>query len=164
MNLDEYEFDELLRAAAKAELNAREVYEYISNKSSNFVMKDRFDFLAKEEQKHEEFIRDLYERWSEEELEVPDETPVPIPYIRFDDETDESELIEQAMDAEIASREFYRNLAKRAEESGDEEPVALLNYLGDMEQNHYDILKSELERIKEFEEFDEYYPSMHIGP
>lgn len=164
MNLDEYEFEELLKAAAKAEVNAREVYEYISNKSGNFVMKDRFNFLANEEQKHEEFIRDLYEKRNNEDLEIPDETPVPIPFISFGEDTDESELIEQAMEAEVASRDFYRDIAKKADTKENKEAVNLLNYLADMEQNHYDILKSELDRIKEFEEFDEYYPAMHLGP
>ena len=164
MNIDEYGFDELLQAAAKAEVNSREVYEYLSNRSGNFVMKDRFRFLANEEQKHEELVRDIYEKWSDEELEIPEETPVPIPFIRYDEDTDESEIISQAMNAEVASRDFYKDMAEKAENEEKSEAIGLLNYLAEMEQNHYDILKSELGRIKEFEEFDEYYPAMHLGP
>lgn len=163
MKLDKFSFEELLKAAAKAEINSRDVYEYLADRSSNFVMKDRFRFLAGEEQKHEEIIRGLYEKViDKEEMTIPEETPVPIPFVIYSEETDESEIISQAMEAEVASGDFYRGMAKM--NHGDKSITELLNYLADMEQNHYDILKSELERIKEFEEFDEYYPSMHIGP
>ncbi len=164
MNVDEYEFDELLRAAAKSEENSREVYEYLADRMNNFVIKDRFEFLAGEEQKHEEFIRDFYEERKSEDLTIPDETPVPIPFIRFGDDIDESEIIEQAMDAEVASRDFYADMAEMLEKEENEEEVKLLSYLSEMEQNHYDILKSELDRVKEFKEFDEYHPGMHVGP
>ncbi len=166
MELEGYDFDELLRAAAKSEVNSREVYEYLSDATDNFVIKDRFEFLAGEEKKHQQFVTDLYEKRNKgKEMEVPEETPVPIPFINYGDDIDESEIVEQAMDAEISSRDFYAKMADMArEESKDGEEVKLLDYLSGMEQNHYEILKSELERIKEFEEFDQYHPAMHQGP
>ena len=166
MELERYEFDELLRAAAKSEVNSREVYEYLSDATDNFVIKNRFEFLAGEEKKHQDFITDLYEKRNpDKEMEVPEETPVPIPFIRYGDDVEESEIVEQAMDAEISSRDFYKKMADIARNEGEKgEPVKLLDYLSGMEQNHYEILKSELERIKEFEEFDQYHPAMHQGP
>lgn len=165
MDIEDIGFDELFGAAVKSEINSREVYEYLADRSTNFVMSDRFKFLADEEQKHEEFIRNLHDDIFEEEMELPDKTPVPLPFIKFGDDVEESKIIEQAMDAEIASRDFYDELAeKAAEEERDDRIVRTLNYLSEMEQNHYDILDSELERIKEFEEFDQYYPAMHQGP
>lgn len=166
MELEEYDFDELLRAAAKSEVNSREVYEYLSNATDNFVIKNRFEFLAGEEKKHQDFITDLYEKRNpDKEMEVPEETPVPIPFIKYGNDVEESEIVEQAMDAEISSRDFYKKMANIARDEGESgEPVKLLDYLSGMEQNHYDILKSELERIKEFEEFDQYHPAMHQGP
>lgn len=166
MEIDDMSFDELLIVAAKSEVNAREVYEYLANRSENFVVTDRFEFLAGEEQKHEDFIRDLYKkRNSGKDLDVKKDTPVPIPFIKYDDQTDESEIISQAMEAEIASRDFYQDLAGKAQSlEGSGDPEKLLRYLAGMEQNHYEILKSERERMLEFEEFDEYYPAMHMGP
>ncbi len=166
MEIEGYDFDELLRAAAKSEVNSREVYEYLSNATDNFVIKNRFEFLAGEEKKHQDFITDLYEKRNpDKEMKVPEETPVPIPFIRYGDDIEESEIVEQAMDAEIASRDFYKKMAEIAKDEGESgEPVKLLDYLSGMEQNHYEILKSELERIKEFEEFDQYHPAMHQGP
>lgn len=162
--IEDFGFDELLKAAAKSEVNAREVYVYIADDTENFVIKDRFNFLADEEQKHEEYIRDLYETRNNKELDAPDETPVPIPFINYGEDVSNSEILEQAMDAEIASRDFYRKMSEIGEEDIQEDIVKLLNYLADMEQNHYEILKSEFERAKEFEEFDEYHPGMHVGP
>lgn len=164
MDIDEFDFDELLEAAAKAEVNAREIYEYIADDTENFVIKDRFKFLAGEEQKHEEFIRDLYEKRNNEGLEVPEQSPVPIPSIDYGEDVSTSKVLEQAMDAEVASRDFYRDMAEAGSEDIPGDSVKLLNYLADMEQDHYEILKSELDRNKEFEEFDEYHPGMHQGP
>lgn len=159
-------FEELLGAAARAEENSREVYDFLAKNAKTFVTADRFRFLAAEEQKHEEFVRGLYEKtFDGRELVVPEETPVPIPFIVYDDGSDESELIEQAMGAELAAKEVYEKMAALArKENRDPEVSATLDYLASMEQNHHDILESELTRVKEFEEFDDYFPGMHVGP
>ncbi len=166
MNIDGMSYRELLIAAAKAEVNSREVYEYLSENTKTFVVSDRFRFLADEEQKHEEFIRTLYQKiFDGSDMNLDEETPLPIPFIKYDEQSDESEIIEQAMEAEIAARDFYLKIAKKAEdERYEDEVVQTMKYLAGMEQNHYYILESELERIKEFETFDEYFPQMHMGP
>jgi len=166
MNVEDFSFEEMLKAALKAEINAREVYEHMAGRVDNFVMSERFEFLAGEENKHEGFLRNIYKSIGpEKELELPEETPVPLPYIRYGDDIDESEIIEQAMDAEIASRDFYRKMAEKADNSGlERNPKKLLNYLAGMEQNHYEILKEEYNMMSDFEEYDQYYPAMHQGP
>ncbi len=159
-------FGKLLGAAAKAEENSREVYDFLAKNAKTFVTADRFKFLAGEEQKHEEYVRGIYAKtFGGKELNVPDDTPLPIPFIIFGEESDESELIEQAMEAELAAKEVYESMAKLAGDEGhEEEIVRTLEYLAGMEQNHYNLLESELDRAKNFEEFDEYFPGMHIGP
>jgi len=166
MDLEDLSFEEMLKGAVKAEINAKEVYEHMADRVDNFVMTERFEFLAGEEKKHEGFLRNIYKSvGSQRDLDVPEETPVPLPYIRYGDDIDESEIIEQAMDAEIASRDFYRKMAKKADDAGlQRNPKKLLNYLAGMEQNHYEILKEEFNMMSEFEEFDQYYPGMHQGP
>ncbi|MFW5945736.1 MAG: ferritin family protein [Candidatus Natronoplasma sp.] len=166
MDIDDVSFEEMLKGAVKAEINAREVYEHMAGRVDNFVMTERFEFLAGEEKKHEGFLRNIYESLeSRGNLEVPEKTPVPLPYIRYGDDIHESEIIEQAMDAEIASRDFYRKMAEKAEDAElQKNPKKLLNYLAGMEQNHYEILKEEFKMMSEFEEFDQYYPGMHEGP
>ncbi len=165
-DVENISFEEMVKGAVKAEINAREVYEHMAGRVDNFVMVERFEFLAGEEEKHEGFLRDIYESLvSKKEIDPDQETPVPLPYIRYGKDVDESEIIEQAMDAEIASRDFYKKMAEKAENVGlEKNPKKLLIYLAGMEQNHYQILKNEFERMSEFEEFDEYHPGMHLGP
>ncbi|MFP4000867.1 MAG: ferritin family protein [Candidatus Natronoplasma sp.] len=166
IDMGDLSFEEMLKGAVKAEINAREVYEHMAGRVNNFVMSERFEFLAGEEKKHEGFLRNIYEKTGkEDDIEIPEETAVPLPYIRYGDDVEESEIIEQAMDAEIASRDFYQMMAKKAENAGlQKNPKKLLEYLAGMEQNHYEILKEEFSMMSEFEEFDEYYPGMHQGP
>ncbi len=164
--MKDIDFKVLLEMAAKAEDNSREVYDFMADRAKNFVVSDRFRFLADEEQKHEDFIRELYRRFTDgEDLKIPDETPVPMPFITYDEDSDESDLIEQAMEAEIAARDFYMELAKKAKDEGlDGEVVETMRYLSGMEQNHHAILESEYQRMKDFEQFDDYFPGMHMGP
>lgn len=166
MDIKDIGFDDLLATAVKSEINSREVYEYLAERSENFVTVERFQFLAAEEEKHERFVRMIHERsFGGKELDVPDKSPVPMPFIRFNDDMKDSEIIQQAMEAEIAARDFYKQISEKAEEEGkDDEIVRTMEYLSGMEQNHYNILESERERIAEFEEFDQYWPEMHIGP
>ncbi|MFW6144960.1 MAG: ferritin family protein, partial [Candidatus Natronoplasma sp.] len=111
IGVEDLSFEEMVKGAVKAEINAREVYEYMAGRVDNFVVTDRFEFLAGEEKKHEGFLRDIYKSLvSKKELEVPEDTPVPLPYIRYGDDMDEAEIIDQAMDAELASRDFYREM------------------------------------------------------
>ncbi|MFO8109872.1 MAG: ferritin family protein [Thermoplasmata archaeon] len=164
--ITEMKLSELLEMAAKAEENSREVYDFLAKNAKNFVVSDRFKFLADEEQKHEDFIRMLYRKVTGGDgLEMPKNTSLPIPFIRYNEDSDESDLIEQAMEAEIAARDMYLDMAKTADKEGhDGEVVETLKYLSGMEQNHHAILESELQRMKDFEQFDDYFPGMHIGP
>ncbi len=166
IDIENISFEDMLKSAVMSEINAREVYNHMSDRVDNFVMSERFEFLAGEEKKHEGFMRKLYKDIvSKKEIELPDETPVPMPYIEYGEGIDESEIIKQAMDAEIASRDFYQQMAKKAEDVGlEKNPKKLLKYLAGMEQNHYEILNEELKTISEFEEFDQYHPGMHQGP
>ncbi len=165
-DIEDWSFEEMLKGAVKAEINSQEVYEHLAGRAKSFVIKDRFEFLAGEEEKHEKFLRDLYKSVKkEEDMEIQEKTPVPLPFIRFSDDMDESEIIDQAMEAELAAKDFYHKMADKAKDIGlKKNPKKLLTYLAGMEQNHYHILKEEFERINEFEEFDEYHPGMHLGP
>ena len=73
-----------------------------------------------------------------------------------------SKLLKKAMDAEKHAHEFYELLAKRFE-SGSKIYNTLL-YFADMETGHYKILEIEMESMERFEEADEYWPMMHVGP
>jgi len=66
-----------------------------------------------------------------------------------------------AMKAELAAKDFYESLKDILQ---DEKNRKMLQILANMEQGHYDILAKELENLKQFEDYDSYWPMMHVGP
>jgi len=163
MDLSTYSLEELFLTGIKSEMESKSVYSTLAGRVRNAFLKDRLLFLAGEEEKHKEFIAKIYnDNFPDKEIVVPETTPVPLPELRIDDEMMPiSEVLESAMDAELAAREFYTSLSERFPEDSNNWNV--LQYFGRMELGHYEILKVELENARRFEEFDERWDMMHIG-
>ncbi len=164
MDLSKYSLEELFQTAIKAEIDSREAYSILSSITKNAFLKDRLKFLADEELKHKTMLEAEFKRHMPgTELVLPDFTPVPMPEIDVSDETMPiSQVLQQAMEAELAAQEFYMEFAKYVQ--GKQELVITLGYFAKMEQGHYEILKLEKASAEEFENFDEYNPLMHVGP
>jgi len=163
MNLDSFKLDELLFTAMKSEIESYELYRKIAKKTKNGLLQDKLEFLAKEEEKHKEFIEDIYKNhYPDEKIRLPKETPVPLPKIEINEDMPVSKLLKKAMDAEKHAHDFYESLAERFE-SGSKIHNTLL-YFADMETGHYKILEMEKESMERFEEADVYWPMMHVGP
>lgn len=97
-----------------------------------------------------------------EEVIIPEESLVPLPKIKYDDDTKISDILTQAMDAELAAKNFYLELRYKID---DVEIKKLLFYLAKMEESHYHLLKSEFETEKTFEDhYDVYWDMMHVRP
>ena len=162
MNIERYNLSDLLLAAIKSEVESKEVYNTLANRVKNALLKDRLTFLAKEEEKHQEFLESLYrKKFGDIEIVLPDKSPVPLPHVDAGEDRLLSEIIEDAMNAELAARDFYMSLGNFLQ---DEEDKKMLQILSNMEQGHYDILSKELENLKRFEDYDTYWPMMHMGP
>ncbi len=162
MNIDEYDLKTLLLAAIKSEVESKEVSETFAHRVKNSLLKDRLLFLAGEEDKHRAFLETYYKReFENEDIVLPEKSPVPLPHVDPSEDRLLSEIIEDAMKAELAAKDFYESLKFRVE---DEETKNMLQILANMEQGHYDILAKELENLKRFEDYDEYWPMMHAGP
>ncbi len=162
MNIEKYDLKTLLLAAIKSEVESKEVYEILANRVKNAMLKDRLNFLAGEEDKHRAFLEAYYKReFGESEIRLPEKSPVPLPQVDPSEDRLLSEIIEDAMRAELAAKDFYESLKSRVE---DDETRRMLQILANMEQGHYDILAKELDNLKNFENYDEYWPMMHAGP
>jgi len=162
MNIEEYDLKTLLLAAIKSEVESKEVYETLANRVKNSLLKDRLLFLAGEEDKHRAFLESYYKReFENEDIVLPEKSPVPLPHVDPSENRLLSEIIEDAMKAELAAKDFYESLKHRVE---DEETKNMLQILANMEQAHYEILSQELENLKRFEDYDQYWPMMHVGP
>lgn len=163
MNLNEFDLEELLLAAIKSEIASNKLYTKISEKTENGLLEDKLKFLAKEEIKHQKFIEDIYtNHYPDKKLKIPDTTPVPLPKINLSEEMPTSKLLQMAMDAETNAKQFYTHLAGRFE-NGSKIHNTLL-YFADMEQGHYKIIQMEKESMERFEEGDQYWPMIHVGP
>ncbi len=163
MNLGHFDLEDLLFAAIKSEQESNKLYLKMIKKTKNGLLKDKLKFLAKEEEKHREFIEEIYiNHFPEKKLIIPKETPVPIPEIKITEKTPLSSLLKQAMNAEQNASDFYKNLAERFEKGS--KIFNTLKYFADMEIGHYKLLELEKNSMERYEEDDVYWPMVHAGP
>ena len=163
LDLKQYSMEDLLLAAVKAEVEARDIYKKVSGMVNNAFMRERMSFLASEEEKHREFIVKLYhERFPGKDVELPDKTPVPMPSMVVPGgDIPLSDVFQSAMKAEQDSHDFYNSLADMFDEK---EIRSTLRYFASMEMAHYRILEDEKRVLENYEDFDTEWPMMHIGP
>lgn len=166
MDLGIYSLSDLILAGLKSEIDSKEVYTRLGKTVKNFMLKDRFAFLAGEEEKHRQFFEWLFHNTlPNKKMAIPEKSPVPLPHIRPEDIDEENvemlSIINKAMDAEKAAYEFYTEISDKFDDS---EIKKMLRYIASMEMGHYKILEVEKENIEKYEEFDVEWPMMHIGP
>ena len=164
MNLDEFDLKDLLLTALKSEIDSKNIYGALSKKIKNYLLKDKLEFLVKEEEKHRKFIEEIYlNHYPNEKIIIPDKTVAPLPEININSEdTPLSNILKSAMEAEKAANEFYNKLSSRFED--DTKIKTMLMYFADMEMGHYKLLEVEKESMERFEEADVYWPMVHAGP
>jgi rubrerythrin len=164
MDLSRYELEDVIVTAMKSEAESREVYEKLAGRVKNFMLKDRLVFLAGEEAKHYRFFEGFYgKEFPGREIELPADTPVPLPSVFvYDEAMPISEVIVSAMLAESAARDFYTEMAGLFMDR--EEIRNMLLYIAKMELGHYKLLEHEKEMAEEFEIFEVDWPMVHEGP
>lgn len=164
MDLSIYNVEDLILAAIKSEIDSKDAYSKLAASVENFMLKDRLKFLAGEEEKHRAFFERLYKKnFTDKQIVLPEESPVPLPQIKIDTENmPMSEILESAMQAEKAAYDFYKGLSDRF--NGLPEVKKMLLYIASMEMGHYRLFEIEQENAKKFEDFDAEWPMMHVGP
>ena len=164
MDFSIYTLKELLLAALKSEADSKKVYLQLAKRVKNYLLKDKFEFLAKEEERHRVFIEDMFKKeFPRKEPILPKETSVPLPRINIiDEDVPISKILVQAMDAEKASHDFYLELSKYFRD--DPKVKNTLLYFATMEIGHYKLLEVEKQAMESYEAADDYWPMMHIGP
>lgn len=164
MDLRKYTLEDLLLAAIKSEIESHDVYTTIAEKVKNGLIQDKLNFLAKEEQKHKEFIEQVFKaKFPKKKLLIPQTTPVPLPALVIPaEDTPLGSILQNAMQAEQSAHDFYQSLAKQF--TKDDKIRHTLTYFADMELQHYKILEIEKESMDRFEEADVYWPMVHAGP
>lgn len=157
-----YTVKDILNIAIRSEEEAELYYSRLGDKTDNVFFKEKLKHLSEEESKHKALILSLMEQKGVN-VGISEEKAVSIemPSLLFDDSKPMSVLIEAAMGAEKAAREFYTSLSEVV--NGEREKT-LLRYLASMEASHYHLLEGELMAIKHFEDYDDFFEMMHVGP
>ncbi len=164
MELGEFTIEELFLSAIRAEMDSFSVYSKLADTVKNAFLKDKLKFLAGEEQKHKAYLEEVMnKRLPEKDLEIPEKSIVPLPSIQLPSESVPlSEVLASAMAAEMAARDFYTVFARQIHDD-DDDLIKTLELFATMELGHYKLLEIEKENVEKFEEYDDYWPMMHIG-
>ena len=163
MDLITFNDEELFLTAIRAEVDSNKVYSKLADGVKNAFLKNKLRFLADEEEKHQQYLEKAFsDRFPGKEIELPEKTIVPLPEPKIPKErVPVSEVIQSAMNAELAAQEFYKSFAARFDNLPELKKT--LEYFATMEQGHYKILEIEKQNIEKFEDYDDYWPMMHMG-
>jgi rubrerythrin len=164
MKLKKYALADLLLAAIKSEIDSQAVYSRVALRVKNAFLRERLEFLALEESRHQKALEGLFaQRFPGQDLTIPEKPVVPLPEIRFRDElVPLSEIFAQAMKAEQAAHDFYLQLADLFID--DPEKKNLLLYFSMMEMGHFKLLDLEKGSLERLEEYGEEQEMIHVGP
>ncbi|MBC8357674.1 MAG: ferritin family protein [Candidatus Aminicenantes bacterium] len=145
--------EELLGIAVKAEMDANKAYTDLASLVSNPLLKEKFQWLAFEENKHREVLEKLYADLNPgEEIQVPDKVDEDLlPSIHMSPSSPLVDILYQTMESEKSAENFYANLSKRFEDPQKK----ILEYLSKVEHSHYIMLESEYTLALDFEDYAE---------
>ncbi|MFC2160515.1 ferritin family protein [Acidobacteriota bacterium] len=144
---------QLLEMASRAEIDANKIYSDLSQSLKNPLLKEKFQWLAFEENKHKESLEKLFQTlFREEKMVIPDKTDEALlPSIDITLSSSLVDILYQAMKAEEAAGDFYLSLAQKVSDTQQK----ILKYLSHVEHSHYTMLKSEYLMAQEFEDYGE---------
>lgn len=164
MKLKKYALADLLLTAIKSEIDSQAIYSRVAGRVKNAFLKERLEFLALEERKHQKALEGLFgQRFPGQPVAVPEKPVVPLPDVRFrDEQVPLSDVFAQAMKAEQAAHDFYLQLAELFVD--DPEKRNLLLYFSMMEMGHYKLLDLEKGSLERLEEYGEEQELIHVGP
>ncbi len=144
---------DLLGYAIRAEMDSNKAYTDLSDRVSNPLLKEKFRWLAFEENKHKEILMKLQATlFSNQTIQIPEEPSQDLfkPVV-VEPSSSLADILLQAMDAEKFAEDFYANLAERV----DNGQKRLLHYLSKVEHSHYLMLKTEYDAVQDFEDYAE---------
>jgi rubrerythrin len=164
-------YEDILKEAEKKEIDARDYYRFLAERSINQYATETLRFLAAEEETHREYIREFLDALPEDRKRIPVrdtkdlDATVKKRTARLQEiresifpHTDEPTIVQKALDMEKNSFEMYRH----AEEVADEENAKrLFAVLKRAEEKHIVLVGELLEKvIRLHEEFPETRPDL----
>ena len=158
---------EIVSIAIKSEIEAAKLYKRMKEMTDDSTLKEKFDFLISQENKHERILTATYKKmFPDVELTTPPKSPfTPVEEVLSGDPS-LKDLFEAAMEAERVAEGFYGELAKKTKNPNTK---SLLLYLAKMEHSHLVLLEVEYEQIErgtdlDLDDFLTGERLMHLGP
>lgn len=151
---------EVYPVAIRAEIDAADIYRGLHGLVKNEALKQKLDFLAREEDRHKAILERLFKDYFPgRTLAVPPQGKRPKKALSADEATSVLELFKLAMAKEKEAEEYYRGAKAAAEDASSKR---ILDYLGRAERSHYYMLRSEIDLLTRF---PEYYNAddAHVG-
>ena len=144
---------DLLGYAIRSEMDSNKAYSTLSDRVSNPLLKEKFRWLAFEEDKHRVMLTKLYSAlFPNQTVQIPEKPSEELfKSIDVSPSTTLVEILFQAMEAEKHAEDFYARLAERVGNSQER----LLHYLSKVEHSHYVMLKTEYDAVQDFADYAE---------
>lgn len=145
--------NDLLGYAIRSEIDSNKAYTDLSDRVSNPLLKEKFRWLAFEEDKHREILMKLHMAlYPNQTIQIPEKPSEELfKSIDVAPSTSLVDILNQAMESEKIAEDFYARLADRVE-GGQKR---LLHYLSKVEQSHYMMLKTEYDAVQDFADYAE---------
>ncbi len=144
---------DLLGYAIRSEIDSNEAYSKLSDRVSNPLLKEKFQWLAFEENKHKEILMKLHSAiFPNQTIHIPEKPSEEL--FKSIDVAPSSSLVDiilQAMESEKIAEDFYARLSDRVGNGHKR----LLQYLSKVEHSHYIMLKTEYDAVQDFEDYAE---------
>jgi rubrerythrin len=153
LNVSSASVNKLLGIAIKAEMDANKTYSDLAERVSNPLLKEKFQWLAFEENKHKEILEKLYETISQgDEPKIPDKADEALlPSVHIGPSSSLADILQQAMESEKSAENFYLDLSQKFKDPQKK----ILTYLSKVEHSHYMMLQSEYALAQDFEDYAE---------
>ncbi len=153
LDIQKASLKELLGFAVRSEIDSNQVYTDLAKRYSNPLLKEKFQWLAFEENKHRITLERLFEAMlPDEKLVIPDKPSEEL-FMRIVITPSSTlvDLLYQAMESEKKAEAFYTSLIERVEAPHKK----ILEYLSQVEHSHYIMLNGEYVLAQEFEDYGE---------
>lgn len=144
---------DLMGYAIRSEMDSNKAYTELSDRVSNQLLKEKFRWLAFEENKHKEILLQLHKvLLPNQPIQIPEKPSEELfKSINVQPSTSLLDILLQAMESEKLAEDFYVRLADRVEGGQNR----LLLYLSKVEHSHYLMLKTEYDAVQDFEDYAE---------
>jgi rubrerythrin len=138
---------EIMGIAVRAEMDAAAIYRGLHGRVKNEALKQKLDFLAKEEDRHKLLLEQLFkDKYPGQTLHVP-EAGRPAKGVPAVEGMAVIDIFKLAMGKEKEAEEFYKDAKARIENPAGKK---VLDYLSRVERSHYYMLKSEIDLLQVF--------------